>query len=299
MLPLNYHHLYYFWATARAGSIGGASRRLHLAQPTLSLQLRQLEASVGRQLLERGRRGVRLTSDGEIAFRYCERIFSQGDELLAELRPDGRGGAPRLRLGIAGAVPRAAVLLVLGHLQPLGVRLSTSGGTAEELRRRLQGHRLDVLVTNFDAGPQLGVEFRSRKAGALPVHFVCAPRLARRVRYPTGLAGQPMLLRTPEHPVRKEVDLLLCRRGIEVSVDAELDDPELLLALALRGQGIAAIDSLTARDALATGRLTRLDRRPSGIEESIWLAAGRHPKPNPGLQKAIESLMTGFRLSAR
>ena len=85
MIPINYHHLYYFWIAAKTGRIGAASRELRLAQPTLSLQLQQLERSLGCALLVRGPRGVTLTAEGRIAFDYCERIFSQGAELAAAL----------------------------------------------------------------------------------------------------------------------------------------------------------------------------------------------------------------------
>ena len=44
---LNYHHLLYFWAVAREGSIARACERLHLTQPTISSQLRKLEKSAG------------------------------------------------------------------------------------------------------------------------------------------------------------------------------------------------------------------------------------------------------------
>ncbi|MBI5202122.1 MAG: LysR family transcriptional regulator, partial [Elusimicrobia bacterium] len=78
MIPLNYHHLYYFWVVAKAGSITAARERLLLAQPTLSLQLAQLERACGGRLLERSRQGVTLTPLGQQVFEHCERIFSEG-----------------------------------------------------------------------------------------------------------------------------------------------------------------------------------------------------------------------------
>ena len=58
---LNYHHLYYFWVVAHEGSIAGATRKLHLTQPTISSQLRQLEDSFGEKLFEKSGRGLVLT----------------------------------------------------------------------------------------------------------------------------------------------------------------------------------------------------------------------------------------------
>jgi len=50
---LNYHHLHYFWMTARCGSIVKASAELRLSPPTLSAQIRQLESSLGEALFTR------------------------------------------------------------------------------------------------------------------------------------------------------------------------------------------------------------------------------------------------------
>lgn len=299
MIPINYHHLYYFWIAAKTGRIGAASRELRLAQPTLSLQLKQLERSLGCSLLDRGPRGVRLTAEGRIAFDYCERIFSQGDELAAALKSGGVSGPAVLRLGVSESVSRGAVRQVLEHLHALAPRLRVSvlGAPAEDLRERLSKHRLDLVVSHFDFTPQLGVEFAGRLAGTIPVYFVGTPALAARIgRFPSDLSRVPVMLMAPENPARKEIDLFLCRHVVAVSVDVETDDSELVRFLALRGKGAAALDALTAREDLARGRLRKLHPRGPAIKERVWFIRGRHPKPNPELRRAIDSLMEGFEL---
>ncbi|MBI2070081.1 MAG: LysR family transcriptional regulator [Elusimicrobia bacterium] len=297
MIPINYHHLYYFWITAKLERIGAASRRLYLAQPTLSLQIKQLERSLGRRLFERSRRGVRLTQEGRIAFDYCERIFSQGDELVAALQP-GRTVRPALfRLGVAGPISRYVVLQILERAYGLNRRIRTSilGGSAEGLREQLEKHKLDLVVSNVDFSPQMGVEFRSRLAGTIPVYFVAPPRLKAKIRrFPADLSKLPMLLMAPENPVRKEVDQFLWRHKISVLVETEIEDAELIRFLALRGQGVAAMDALTARNDLARRRLVALHRKAVGVKECVWFISGRHPKPNPILQRVIQNLMGNF-----
>jgi hypothetical protein len=75
---LNYHHLLYFWTVAKEGSVSKAAESLHLAQPTVSAQLRALERSLGHKLLQKQGRGLVLTAEGEAVFRYAEEIFSLG-----------------------------------------------------------------------------------------------------------------------------------------------------------------------------------------------------------------------------
>jgi hypothetical protein len=67
---LDYHHLLYFWTVAREGSIVRACEVLHLAQPTISSQLQQLEQQLGGKLFERAGRGLRLTELGKTVYGY-------------------------------------------------------------------------------------------------------------------------------------------------------------------------------------------------------------------------------------
>ncbi|MBI5625101.1 MAG: LysR family transcriptional regulator [Elusimicrobia bacterium] len=301
MLPLNYHHLYYFWMTAKAGRISRACQILLLSQSALSMQLQQLERSLAKKLLFRSRKGVSLTPEGRIAFEYCERIFSQGEELAAALQSGDDAAPPRLRLGIANPISRHVVSQILERVYRMAPRLRVGimGGAHEDLRDRLEKHRLDLVVSNTDFSSQLGVEFRSRLVGTIPIQFVAVPKLGERiVRFPSDLSKLPMLLMAPENPVRKEVDLFLCRHEITVSVEAEIEDFDLLRLLALRGQGIAAVDALTVRQDVERGRLTKLHRKPLGLKEYVWFICGRHPKPNPILHRAMHELMEEFSIEA-
>ena len=90
---LNYHHLLYFWVVAREGTIARACDQLHLTQPAISKQLRQLEHSIGERLFKRVGRNLALTETGQEVFRYAEEIFSLGQELTELLRGSRRDGA--------------------------------------------------------------------------------------------------------------------------------------------------------------------------------------------------------------
>ncbi|HBB65877.1 MAG TPA: hypothetical protein DEF68_04490 [Elusimicrobia bacterium] len=297
MIPVNYHHLYYFWIIAKTGRIGAASRKLYLAQPTLSLQMKQLEQSLGNRLFDRNRKGVKLTPEGRIAFDYCERIFSQGAELVAALQPDQAHKPAIMRLGVAGSISRHVVLQILEYTHKINrhIRISILGGPVDNLREQLEKHRLDLVVSNTDFSSQMGLEFRSRLAGAIPIYFMAIPSLKARVaRFPSDLSQIPILLMAPENPARKDVDLFLCRHKISASVATEIEDSELIRFLALRGQGVATMDALTAREDIKSRRLMRLHRKDVGIKQNVWFICGRHPKPNPMLRRIIQGLMEKF-----
>jgi LysR family transcriptional activator of nhaA len=291
-LDLNYHHLYYFWVCVRAGSLTAASRELKLSQSALSLQLKSLERAVGRRLLERSRSGVVPTADGRLVFERCERIFPEGDSLAALLRSGG--AAPiEFRAGFAGGLGRDPIFQVLDLIAPIkrlkpSVVVSPGGEILESLARR----RLDVGFFSGDVVGQLGPSFRTLRLDAAPVWFVAAPALARAIRpFPRRGREYPMLLRPASHPVRRQVDAWMAEQGLLAQTVAETADVELMLALALRGRGIAVLRADVVRADVTAKRLVRLPGAPVDIIHEIWAAVPIHPPVDPEAREAVDRIL--------
>ena len=103
MRGLNYHHLYYFWVTARLGSLRAAAQRLHLAPQTMSDQIKLLEERLNHPLFERQGRRLVLTVEGHQAFAYASRMFAIGEELAPLFDGKRQGSWPEFRIGITDA----------------------------------------------------------------------------------------------------------------------------------------------------------------------------------------------------
>ena len=112
---LNYHHLLNFWMVAREGSVQRASELLHVTPASVSVQVRQLEKSLGVQLLEKRGRGLVLTEMGKEVLEYAEEIFSTGRELLDMVKGKPIGKPLELRVGIRDVMPK---LVAFQLLQP-------------------------------------------------------------------------------------------------------------------------------------------------------------------------------------
>ena len=93
---LNYHHLRYFWTVAKEGSLARAAEKLHVSQPSISEQIRELESAFGEKLFQREGRNNKLTATGRMVFGYAEEIFALGRELTNAVKQ--RPGAKVLRL---------------------------------------------------------------------------------------------------------------------------------------------------------------------------------------------------------
>ncbi|MBI4346239.1 MAG: LysR family transcriptional regulator [Elusimicrobia bacterium] len=298
MVPLNYRHLYYFWAVAKAGSIAAARERLRLSQPTLSSQLKALERACKASFFDRGKKGMSLTARGRTVFDYCERIFAPGEELAALLR-GGFSAPPILRVGIETRVPKEAVihLLEFARGRDRHVRVNAANACLEELAAGLQRQTLDLAVSCEELPPLAAGHARKRLAARLPVGFVASPAVSRRVtRFPSQLSKVPMLFRTREHPIRKEVDRYLGKHGVIPLTEAELEDADVIRQLAVKGRGVAALNLLAAEPDLRAGRLVRLDGRSTGIEEPIWFACSGHASQNAAVAGLVDALMESFEL---
>src|ERR1700746_2211433 len=100
MEPLDLRLVEYFVTVAEELHFGRAAERLHIAQPSLSQQIRRLEAQLGVSLLERNSRNVHLTPAGQALLQEGRKVLSQAQHTTQTVRV---AGAPRLTVGFYGS----------------------------------------------------------------------------------------------------------------------------------------------------------------------------------------------------
>ncbi|MBI3296944.1 MAG: LysR family transcriptional regulator [Elusimicrobia bacterium] len=296
MISLNYHHLFYFHAIAREGGVAKAARKLFLAQPTLSAQLKELETALKRKLFARTGRRLELTEDGRVVLRYADAIFRLGAELEDDLRDRPHGDALAVQLGVAAGTPRAFVhaWVDAALAQEPAPAVECREAPLETLLADLGEYRLDAILTGVCPPSGAPARLNSRKAAGVPVVFAAAPRLARgRAALPKGLRGLPLILpRAPEDAAR-QVREYLADAGLDTRGAVEVPDGETARRLALDGRGAAPLDGYTLERSRPTGGLAALDGdRPTGIVQSLWVstAAGRL-RPNPIAERLFKTFV--------
>src|SRR3569832_2227594 len=102
---MNYNHLYYFWMVAREGSVVSAAKALMVSQPSVSIQLKELERSLGHQLFDRTGRGLKLTDSGRIAITYANEMFSLSRDLTRALDRQPTDRPLKMTVGVADVIP--------------------------------------------------------------------------------------------------------------------------------------------------------------------------------------------------
>jgi LysR family transcriptional activator of nhaA len=265
---LNYHHLRYFWAAAREGSVTRASARLGVSQPAVSAQIRSLEHALGERLFARSGRALVLTEVGRVVFRYAEDIFGLGTELVETLKGRPTGRPVRLVAGIVNVIPKLIAwrLLEPAFRLPERVHVECLEDRPERLLSELASHRLDVVFADAPAGPSVKVRAYSHLLGECGVSVFGAAALARTHRrgFPRSLDGAPFLLPTAESTLRRQLDHWFEALGIRPEIVGQFDDTALLKVMGQSGAGLFAVPSAIdaeVRRQFGVRRLGRIDLR--------------------------------------
>jgi LysR family transcriptional activator of nhaA len=249
---INYHHLLYFWAVAKDGSIARACERLRLAQPTISGQLRSLEDALGEKLFTKAGRGLALTEVGQLVYRYADEIFGLGRELQDVLKGRPRGRPLRLHVGVSDVIPKLIAYRILQPALSMSdpVQIVCEEDATEHLLADLAEHRLDVVLTDAPITSLVRVKAFSHLLGACGVTLFAAPKIAERYRegYPACLDDAPFLLPAQGTSLRRAVDQWMDAQGIRPRLVGEFKDSALMKTFGQAGLGIFAAPSAIEKE---------------------------------------------------
>ena len=283
---LNYHHLLYFWTVAREGGISKAADRLRLSQPTISAQVKMLEAALGERLFQRKGRTLVLTDVGRIVERYADEIFTVGHELMETLKGRPSGRAPQLTVGVADAVPK---LVVSRLLRPLtegsgAVQITCREGHPDQLVAQLATHALDVVISDTPAASHVRIKVFSQLLGESGTTFFAGPTVARRLarRFPRSLDGAPTLLPTFNTALRRALEQWFQREDLRPVVAGEFEDSALLNAFGESGRVVFPAPTATEREVCRNYRVAVVGRTSAVRERYYAITAERRVK-HPGV----------------
>ena len=242
MNNLNYHHLLYFWMTVREGTIQKAAARLHIGQPAISTQLRQLEKSIGHKLFRRSGRTLELTETGRVAWRYADEIFSLGEELTDVLRGHSAGQTVRFAVGVVDAMPKLMARRLLEPALQLAsdLCLVCTEDSLPRLLEQLIAHQIDLVLSASPVTAAMNVRAFNHPLGDSAVGLFAVRRLARKIRpeFPQSLNQMPMLLPNRTTAVRQSLDAWLRQHDLHPLIRGEFTDKALMKAFGLTGEGV-------------------------------------------------------------
>ena len=283
---LNYHHLLYFWAVAKEGSLRSAGEVLHVSQPSISAQLKQLEETLGAPLFTRTTRRLILTDTGQTVLQYAEEIFSLGSELLTAVRQEPGQRPLRLYVGVADSVPK---IIVRQHLTPvfeLGrlVRVICREGSLEELITQLAGHKLDVVLADEPSTSALRVRTFNQRLSTSAVVICAAPVLAKRLvkHFPRSLDGAPAILPAGEMALRRQLEHWFESHSVRPRIVAEVEDTALLIDLGTQELGFIPVYSAVL-DEIERSSCFKTIGIANGLRMEIFAITAQRRLQHPGV----------------
>jgi LysR family transcriptional regulator, transcriptional activator of nhaA len=289
---LNYHHLLYFWAVAREGSIVAASEELGVSQPSISLQVKDLERALGRKLFERVGRRLVLTDAGRVVYGYAGEIFALGRQLMDAVDRQPAGRALRLAVGITDAIPKtlARVLLepALALSQP--VRLVCREDKVDRLLMDLAARRLDMVLSDAPIGSGVHLRGFNHLLGECGVTFFAAPALAAKLRrgFPKSLDGMPLLLPTDNTALRRSLDLWFDARRVAPRVEAEFEDAAMMYSFGQSGLGAFPAPSVV-REEVHRQWGVRVIGKTEAVTERFYAISTEQKLQHPGVVAVRET----------
>lgn len=279
-----------FDTVAECRSYSGAAERLHLTQPAVFAQVKQLEDQIGHLLLERIGRRLRVTEAGERLRQTARVLRAEFDRLEADLRGLGDLSSGRIDL----AVVSTAKYILPGLIGPFarahpGIDLRLTVTNREGLLPRIRAQQDDLYV--LGAVPT-DLDVAHHRLAPNRIVLVAAPDhpMARRRAIPmVELERFALILREPGSGTRRAVEAAFAQAGAQPPIRHELGANEAVKQAAMAGLGIAALPEGAARLELDHGYLVALDVTGFPLERYWSLAwhQGRRLSPAAGLLRDL------------
>lgn len=223
---------------ADLGSFAAASRALHLAPPTVSLHIAQLERDAGAALLVRKRDGVTPSAVGEALIERARRLLADANDAMQDVRRRVQGLAGRVRLGastgaIAHLLPQALEQLAARH-PGIDVRIAVM--TSQETVQRLAAGSLDVGLVAMPQPPVAGVRVSPWRRDPMMAFLPAAWPAPAQVT-PSWLAARPLILNDSSTRLSRQTAEWFAAAGEHPRARIELNFNDAIKSLVAAGYG--------------------------------------------------------------
>ncbi|NOU92740.1 LysR family transcriptional regulator [Paenibacillus sp. LMG 31456] len=254
---MEWYRVFYF--TAKAGSLSRAAEELFITQPAVTHSIKQLEAKLGGQLFIRTSKGVTLTTEGEVLFKYIEQAYhfiSNGERKIAEMHQLIEG---EIKIGAGDTLCRH---YLLPHLQKFheaypSIKIQVTNRTTAETVALLKEGKIDLGIINL---PLVQADNKVQVQESIQIEdcFVAGLKHKHLSESPISLETllqQPIILLEKGSSIRTYIDTFAESQGFTIKPEIELGSIDLLVDFARSGFGIAYVIKDFVSNELAEGSL--------------------------------------------
>lgn len=249
-----------FLEVARQRSVSRAAEILHVSQPAVSMQLRQLEDAMGLPLIEHIGRGIMLTDAGQDFHQYAVAAAAQLKQLedaMAERRGIKKG---RVELAIVSTAKYFVPMLLMHFRQKFpDVEVVLQIHNRDSIMNLLTRNEIDLVI--MGRAPDT-IECVAAAFATNPLGIISAPGhpLSRRRSAPISiLDGQDFVVRETGSGTRQSMERLFSEHGVRPNIVMEMPSNETIKQAVMAGMGLSFLSLRTIRHELASGHLVLLD----------------------------------------
>jgi DNA-binding transcriptional LysR family regulator len=234
-----------FYMTATLGSISKAAKELFTSQPAISQAIKQLEEKIGGQLFYRNSKGVSLTIEGEVLFRYIEQGYSliqAGERKFSELKQMSAG---QLRMAVCSAVCKYDLLKYVNqyNLNYPDIHIYIKDESSHEIARLLDMGEIDIGILNLhntDKG-----SFNLIKTLEMRDCFVVGEKYKTLCKEPISIQtlaqNYPIIMLQKGGNTRAYIDEYFRSHGVDIAPQIELSNLDLMVEFSIKGLGVACV----------------------------------------------------------
>jgi len=255
----NFHHLEIFHAVARLESFSRASEELLISQPSVSLQVRDLERYYGAPLFHRQGRGIKLTDVGEVVFQYTHKLFDTVEEMRRSVDALRETVTGRLVLGASSTpgdylAPRLLGLFRGFHPE---VEVTLHIGNSDTITRQILAREIDLGLVG-DRVTNDAIVCTDFYADELVVFGPSDHPLAGQPIPPERLSAEPFVMREDGSATRRIAEARLKELGVTVRVAMELGSNEAVKRAVAAGLGLGMLSTLALEVDTAAGYVKQI-----------------------------------------
>lgn len=241
-MEINFHQLEIFLCTARERSFSKAADRMRISQPSVSIQIKNLEDALGVRLFERSGRRVFLTPEGSAVLERAKKISEVVSELQSDIRDikavrRGKVSAGCSRVPSATLVPLAVAQFKQSNPD---IEISIKTGRSHEVEQWLIDNEVELGVIEGDPASALLVKIPWYEDDLVVVLAPQSPLLRRRRLSLQDILHEPFLLQAPG--IRPTfIERVFAKRGLPIKNPVTVGSREAVKAAAAAGCGVAIL----------------------------------------------------------
>jgi len=287
---MDLRQLRYFVEIVEQASLTRAAESLNVAQPALSVHLKNMEAELGTALVLRSRNGVTTTEAGHLLLAHARRMLSEQENIEDEIRNMGAEPMGHVRIGLPGTIGPLLTVPLIEAAQRLypKIRITISEAMSGFVIDWLNEGQIDFAIIYTEPSERA---LRSEVLLREEVFAISAAG-SHKQKYMnvSTLAKLPLIVPSRGHGLRTLIEVFFARHRIQPEIAIEIDSFISIKALVARGHGVSLLPMHAVADEIRAGKMVALPVGKQPFQRNILLA--RHAsKPMTRSQQVIHNLI--------